>query len=507
MNLLVLPVLVPMVAAASSLLLWKSVSAQRLVALLGALGLALVNGMIFARTQTGEILVLGFGNWPAPFGIAFVADRLAGIMLLATGVIAVAVQIYSFSGIDSDRESFGFYPLTLILLMGVSGAFLTGDIFNLYVWFEVLLIASFVLMSLGGERLQLQGAVKYVTLNLVSSALFLTALGLLNGSLGTLNMAHLSERVAEAGDPGFTTALAVLFLVAFSIKSALFPLYGWLPASYHTPPAAVSALFAGLLTKVGVYALIRTFTLIFTQDPGFTHQLVLLPLAAMTILAGGMGFWVQHDMRRAFAFAIVASVGVALVGLAMTGIPGSEAARTLALAGALAYVFQTMLVKAQLFLMAGIVRRAMGSCDLRTIGGLAATAPWLAAMAMIGLLAFAGVPPLSGFAPKVAVLRASLDLQQGWVAACILAGSVLALAGVARIWSEAFWKKPLHRPDESEQDQPANALARIVPVTGLALCIVALGLGAGPVFDAAEAAARQLLDPSTYIRAVLGGGP
>ncbi|MBW7928581.1 MAG: hypothetical protein H3C58_10965 [Fimbriimonadaceae bacterium] len=160
MNLLVFPVLVPMVAAASSLLLWKSVSAQRWVALLGAIALAVVNGMIFARTQTGEILVLGFGNWPAPFGIAFVADRLAGIMLLATGVIAVAVQIYSFSGIDSDRESFGFYPLTLILLMGVSGAFLTGDIFNLYVWFEVLLIASFVLMSLGGERLQLQGAVK-----------------------------------------------------------------------------------------------------------------------------------------------------------------------------------------------------------------------------------------------------------------------------------------------------------------------------------------------------------
>ncbi|MBW7929567.1 MAG: Na+/H+ antiporter subunit D, partial [Fimbriimonadaceae bacterium] len=343
--------------------------------------------------------------------------------------------------------------------------------------------------------------------NLVSSALFLTALGLLNGSLGTLNMAHLAERVATANDPGFITAVSILFLVAFSIKSALFPLYGWLPASYHTPPAAVSALFAGLLTKVGVYALIRTFTLIFTQDPGFTHQLVLLPLAAMTILAGGMGFWVQHDMRRAFAFAIVASVGVALVGLAMTGIPGSEAARTLALAGALAYVFQTMLVKTQLFLMAGIVRRAMGSCDLRTIGGLAATAPWLAAMAMIGLMAFAGVPPLSGFAPKVAVLRASLDLQQGWVAACILAGSVLALAGVARIWSEAFWKKPLHRPDESEQDQPANALARIVPVTGLALCIVALGLGAGPVFDAAESAARQLLDPSAYIRAVLGGGP
>ena len=234
------------------------------------------------------IQVLQVGGWPAPFGVTMVADLFSAILIVLTGVLAVAIVVYSTATIDSGREHYAYYPLTMMLLAGVAGTFLTGDLFNLYVWFEVLLIASFVLLALGGERAQLEGALKYVALNLVASATLLVSIGVVYGLTGTVNLADLSLRMADVEPDGLVMAIAAMLLIAFGIKAALVPLFFWLPASYPTPPVAVSALFSGLLTKVGIYALVRVFTLLFA-DQAADLQPVLLVVAGLTMVVGVLG--------------------------------------------------------------------------------------------------------------------------------------------------------------------------------------------------------------------------
>src|SRR5690606_11198536 len=282
-NLLVLPILAPLGTAAVLMLAPPRPLLQRWIALSGAaiqLGAAVV---LFRRVEAYGIQVLQIGNWPAPFGITLAADLLSAMLVVAVGVVGVAVTASAFAGVDPRREAFGYHPLIQLLLMGVAGAFLTGDFFNLYVWFELMLVASFVLMALHRTSAQVEAAFKYVAINLIASSIFLTALGLLYGAAGTLNMAHLATIWPDVGSPGMEAVLAVLFVLAFSIKAGLFPLFFWLPASYHTPPAAIGAAFAGLLTKVGVYALIRTFTLLFHSAPQPLF-LLLLGMSAATMI-------------------------------------------------------------------------------------------------------------------------------------------------------------------------------------------------------------------------------
>ena len=271
---------------------------------------------LFIRVQQEGILVLQAGGWPAPFGITLVADLLASMLLVATGIVGVAVTGSSFAGVDPLREASGYHGLLQVLLMGVSGAFLTGDLFNLYVWFEVMLVASFVLMALHRTRAQIEGAFKYVTLNLIASSLFLTALGLLYGGTGTLNMADLAVAFRQREMGTFELVLAMLFFTAFGVKAALFPLFFWLPASYHTPPAAVGAVFAGLLTKVGVYALIRVFTLFFQTAPPQLYNLLLVQ-AGLTMIVGLIGALAQRDFRRVLSFNLVGHLGYTTVGLGL----------------------------------------------------------------------------------------------------------------------------------------------------------------------------------------------
>ena len=254
--LLLLPVLIPLTAAALGLAMWRSGTAQRSIAVAGSVALLVAGVALLLAVHDEGILTLQVGDWPAPFGITMVADLFSAILVVLAGVLAVAITVYSSASIDRRRESFGYYPLTMVLLAGVCGTFLTGDLFNLYVWFEVLLIASFVLLALGGERAQLEGALKYVALNLIASATLLVSIGVLYGLTGTVNLADLSVRLGEVENQGIVVGLAAMLLIAFGIKAALVPLYFWLPASYHTPPVAVSALFSGLLTKVGIYALV-----------------------------------------------------------------------------------------------------------------------------------------------------------------------------------------------------------------------------------------------------------
>ncbi len=493
MNLiLVLPLIVPLLTAILTLLARPWRRAQRWLSVLGAAGLLGATLAVLAVVRRDGIHVAQIGNWPAPYGITLVADLFSAIMLVLAGLMGLAVAIYSLATMDPARERFGYYPLLHILLMGVCGAFLTGDIFNLYVWFEVMLVSSFVLVALGGERAQLEGAVKYVTLNLISSALFLAAVGILYGVAGTLNMADLAVEVGRVTQPGLVTTLSMLFLVAFGIKAAIFPLFFWLPASYHTPPVAVSAIFAGLLTKVGVYALIRVFTLIFVQDVGFTHT-VILTVAGLTMVTGVLGAVAQNSFRRILSFHIVSQIGYMIMGLGLF--------TPLALAGSIFYIMHHIIVKTNLFLISGVTSRLGGSDYLKKLGGVYAAYPGLAVLFLIPALSLAGIPPLSGFWAKLALIMAGLRDQQYAIVAVALGVSLLTLFSMTKIWNEVFWKPaPVAQPGFSER--PGLVIG---PIVVLALLTVLIGLTVGPFFTLATAAAEQLLDPATYIRAVLGG--
>jgi len=489
--LLVLPVLVPLATAIALLLARGSPALQRRLGVGGAAVHAAAAAALLASVWREGVLVSQVGGWPAPFGISFVADLLAALMVVLAAMTGLAVAVYSLATVDEGREAHGHYPILHVLLMGVCGAFLTGDIFNLYVWFEVLLIASFVLLALGGERAQMEGAIKYVALNLVSSALFLTAVGILYGATGTLNMADLAARLDASPGP-LATTLAMLFLVAFGIKAAVFPLFFWLPASYHTPPIAVSAVFAGLLTKVGVYALIRVFTLLFVQDVGYTHELILW-VSGLTMVTGVLGAAAQDDVRRILSFHIVSQIGYMIMGLALL--------TPLALAGSVFYIAHHIVVKTNLFLVAGIVRRLRGSYELKRLGGVFATHAGVAALFLVPALSLAGVPPLSGFFAKLALVQAGLQEGRYVIVATALGVSLLTLYSMTKVWAEAFWKD-----GGREEPAPARRAALLGPSAALAAITVAIGLGAGPVFELSRRAADQLLDREGYIRAVLEKG-
>ncbi|MGE3539669.1 MAG: Na+/H+ antiporter subunit D [Candidatus Tectimicrobiota bacterium] len=492
--LLVLPIVLPLLTAATALLVWRWRTMQRVLGVIGTASMLVVGLMLLQVVWRHGIQSDQMGSWPAPFGITLVADLLSAIMVVLAGLIGLAVAIYSLASIDQQREAFGYYPLLHLLLMGVCGAFLTGDLFNLYVWFEVMLIASFVLLALGSERPQIEGAIKYVTLNLMASALFLAAVGLLYGVVGTLNLADLAVKLPAVAPPGLVTTLAMLFLVAFGVKAAVFPLFFWLPASYHTPPVAVSALFAGLLTKVGVYALMRVFTLLFVQNVGYTHTLLLV-IAGLTMLTGVLGAVAQNEFRRILSFHIVSQIGYMVMGLGLC--------TRLALAGSVFYIVHHIIVKTNLFLVSGVAYRLRGTLALKDLGGLYQGYPMLACLFLIPALSLAGMPPLSGFFAKLALLQAALERGQYLLVVVALMVGMLTLVSMTKIWAEAFWKPAVEAP-VSVMRSPR---ALLLPIATLATCTVLIGLAAGPLLALSMQAADQLLDPRAYIQAVLGGRP
>jgi multicomponent Na+:H+ antiporter subunit D len=497
-GLLAAPILIPLVTAAVALLLWRSRAAQRVLGVLGAAALCAAAVRLLIAVGDGDILAAQAGGWPAPFGITLVADLLSAIMIALAALIGLAVAVFSLFSIDSGRESFGYWPLLHVLLMGVCGAFLSGDIFNLYVWFEVMLIASFVLLALGGEKPQLEGAIKYVTLNFLSSAIFLAAVGLLYGTTGTLNMADLAGVFRGGARPELATALAMLFLAAFGIKAAIFPFFFWLPASYHTPPVPVSAIFAGLLTKVGVYAMLRVFTLLFAPGAG-THALILV-LSGLTMVTGVLGAAAQSEFRRILSFHIVSQIGYMIMGLGI----GTEAA----IAGSVFYIVHHIIVKTNLFLVTGVVHRLRGTHHLKELGGLYRDHPVTAALFLIPALSLAGVPPLSGFFAKLALVRAGLDVGQVAIVVTALAVSLLTLFSMTKIWAEAFWKEAPAGGGTAPAGggRRAGVGGMLLPIAALAAVTVAIGVLAEPLYRLAARAAGQLLDPSAYVGAVLGAG-
>lgn len=501
MNLLVvLPIITPLVFAILMLLFLKSIYVHRYLNLLGTITSLAVSILLIISVNKNGIIPVQIGSWKAPFGITLVADLLASVMVLITAVIGFTTALYSIGTMDEKREKFFYYPLLQILLMGINGAFLTGDIFNLYVWFEVMLISSFVLLSLGGKREQLEGAIKYVTLNLLSSAIFLAAVGILYGLAGTLNMADLARKLPIIQENGMVTVVAFLLIIAFGIKAALFPLYFWLPASYHTPPAAVSAIFAGLLTKVGVYALIRVFTLIFVNDVNYTHT-VLLVIAGLTMLSGVLGAASQTDFRKILSFHIISQIGYMIMGLALFS--------PLAVAGSIFYIIHHIIVKTNLFLVSGVVNEMKGTYALKKLGGIYKYYPLIGLLFFIPAFSLAGIPPLSGFWAKFVVIKAGLDLDQYLIVAAALFVGLLTLYSMTKIWNEVFWKDDPQKEGNvvTENFKSAGLYSKFMmftPIIILALITIVIGMFSEPFFEFANKAASQLTNPNEYINKVLG---
>ena len=454
----------------------------------GAVLQAVAAIMLVRQVATHGTVVVQSGGWPAPFGISLVADHFAALVLLAGAIAALAAIAFATMNVEEDRSRHGYFVFSNVLLGAVAAAFLTGDLFNLYVSFEVMLIASYGLMLLGGELPQLREGFKYVVVNLVTSAIFVIAAGVAYGLFGSLNMADIGLRLAEHGPDLRVTMVALMLALVFTTKAALFPFGFWLPDSYPVPVAAASAFFAALLTKVGAYAMIRSFTLMFPHLE--LVQTVVLVLAGVTVLFGGFGAIARQRWRHVLAFANIASVGYLLMGAFI----GTSAG----LAASLYYLTHSVLVVFALFLIAALAERISGP-GYRVEGHLGRY-PWLGVGYFVSALALAGVPPTSGFIGKfslvAALFRAGGELRV-WVAVAAVATGFLLLYAAMQIWRDFFW-------GESDAVHRGELPRPTVAVTAVAVTLVlGLALLSGPVFDVAQAAAEQLIDGGDYSAAVL----
>lgn len=495
--LLTFPIIIPLLTATLCLFAWNSPRSQCRIGVAGMLLQLLSCVAILTVVAQNGIQSVQLGGWTAPYGITFVADLFSAIMLSVSAFIGLCVAVFSLATMDRARVRKGYYLFIHFMMMGVCGAFLTGDIFNLFVWFEVMLIASFVLMALGGERDQMEGAVKYLTLNLLSSVFFLSAIGILYGNFGTLNMADLAMKAEAGADPELMRLTSILFFVAFGVKAGLFPLFFWLPASYHTPPVAVSAIFAGLLTKVGMYSLIRIFTLIFDADDSFTNHL-LVWVAGFTMVVGVLGAVAQFNVRRLLSFHIISQIGYAVLGLAIF--------TQWALAGAIYFLVHNIFAKTNLFLISGATYDLRGTDYLKNMGGLYKKAPFLSILFVISAFGLAGIPPLSGFFGKFLLIKAGLDAGYYVVTAIALGVGILTLYSMTKIFAEAFWKDAPEKAPEGDlqwSDTPAKRRALYLPIIAMAAGVVLMGVLAQPIIQLCLAAGAQLMNPSLYIEAVL----
>lgn len=489
-----LPILLPLFTIILLLAVFRRRALQPWIGFAGSTFQLILSLWLAVLVKKEGILVLHTGNWLAPFGITLVIDSFSSFMLVLSGIISFSIGIYSIPAIDKQRQSFFFYPMMHALLMGVNGAFVTGDVFNMYVWFEVMLMSSFVLISLGGEKKQLNGAVKYVTLNLVSSMFFLAGIGLLYGKTGTLNMADLAVKLADGGNSILINTSAVLLFVAFSIKAAVFPFFFWLPASYHTPPITITALFAGLLTKVGVYAMIRFYTLFFVQDQLFWHPLFLW-IGGFTMVVGVLTAASQFDIRRILSFHIISQIGYMIMGLGIFTVAG--------IAGAIFYMAHNIIAKTNTFLVAGLINRVTGSYDLKSIGGLYKNYPFLAVLFIIPAFGLAGIPPLSGFFGKLILISAGFEAGKYFISFVALGVGLFTLFSMVKIWNEAFWKESPAIADNQPHHKNKMPLGMVIPVVFLGLITLFMGFAVKPILDFAMSASAQLLNPTEYINAVL----
>ncbi|HME47122.1 Na+/H+ antiporter subunit D [Mycobacterium sp.] len=525
-SLVPMPVLIPVIGAALTLFLGRQPRLQRAITLVALSAVVAVCALLLYAADRNGMLVVHVGGWGqtvpgmGPLGITLVADRLSALMLVVSSIVLLAVVWYAIGqGIrdgDERQPVSIFLPTYLALAAGVCNAFLAGDLFNLFVGFEVLLSASFVLLTIGATTERVRAGISYVMVSMVSSLIFLFGIALVYAATGTLNMAELAVRLDHV-TPGIRSALFAVLLVAFGIKAAVFPLSTWLPDSYPTAPAPVTAVFAGLLTKVGVYAIIRAHSLLF---PHGGMDSVLLIAALLTMLIGVFGAIAQTDIKRLLSFTLVSHIGYMIFGVALSS--------WLGMSGAIYYVAHHIVVQTTLFLVVGLIERQAGASTLRRLGGLAAASPLLAMVFFVPAVTLGGIPPFSGFIGKVTLLQAGA--QNGSPLAWILvAGSVitslLTLYVMARVYSKAFWRSRADAPegamamasastllDEPEdvalvdrQDVGRMPVGMVVPTIALIGVGLTLTVVAGPIVSYAGRAAGEVLDRGQYITAVVGG--
>lgn len=490
-NIIVLPLILPIIIGVILVFLRPYVKTQRVISLVTMLGMVGISLYILNKIQTEGILRVDFGGWEPPFGILFVADSFAMLFVLTANIVTAICLIYAFSSIGESHEKMFFYPFVLFLIAGVNGSFLTGDLFNLFVCFEVMLLASYVLVTLGGKKAQLRESIKYVVINILSSWFFLVALAYLYGTLGTLNMAHLSERVAEAGQGPLLTTISILFLIVFSLKAGLL-LFFWLPGSYSAPPTAIAALFGALLTKVGIYALFRTFTLIFYHEPSITHTLIGI-MAGVTLILGCIGAIAYKDVRLIASYNVVIAVGFILIGLAV--------ATQVSFEGSIYYVMHDMIAKAMLFLIAGTMIALTGKTKINEISGLIRNYPLFGWMVFVVTCSLAGIPPLSGFVGKILVGQGAIESGSYILLALAFLSSIVVLYSLLRIFLNSIFGETII----SLEDEVPLKKGMIIPIVLLAIGTISLGLGAEFISGYVSDAAHTLANPSVYIEAVFGG--
>jgi len=487
------PVLIPLLTAIMLLFCYRN---QRLQVVLSAMSAICGLGVafyLFSLVLGSGIQVLWVGNWAPPFGITIVADLFSSIMVILCNIVGLACLFFSFATIDKERVRNFYYTLIQMLLVGINGSFLTGDIFNLFVFFEIMLVSSYVLIVLGSTAGQLRESFKYVIISVFSSGLFLMGVGLLYGMVGTLNMADVAHKMAQIDNQGLVSLVGMIFLVVFGIKGALFPLFFWLPKAYMQPPTVVSALFGGLLTKVGVYALIRVFTLIFIGDVAFTHTVILI-IAACTMFFGVLGALFHYNFKSILAYNLISHVGFIIMGLGLFS--------PLAIAGAIFYTAHHMVVKTVLFLLSGVTERLTGTNDLKKMGGLLRGFPLLGWTFFIAALSLSGIPPFSGFFGKLVLLQGAVEQERFYIIAIALFVGFLTLFSMSRIFTGVFWGE--EKPVLEQED---NKYSKLMPICVLMVGLsVMMGFGAQFVLNYAILAADQLMNPQLYIDAVLNFG-
>lgn len=488
----VAPVAIPLLGAALATASGRSRILQRVISLAAVSVTMLITVILLVIVDREGTQVVDVGGWPAPMGITLVVDRFSAILLVVAAAMLLVVLVYAISQIEWESSTWYYHPVYLALAAGISMAFSTGDLFNMFVSFEITLVASYVLLTLQAGTNEVRATITYVVINLLASALFLAGLSFLYGSTGTVNLADLSNKVGELSDP-LRIGLGSLFLVVFGIKAAIFPLFSWLPDAYPTAPTPITAVFAGLLTKVGVYAIVRTQTLVFAPEgPSF----LLLTVAGLTMFVGVLGAVAQSDVKRILSFHIVSQIGYMIMGLGFLSLAG--------IAATVLYMVHHIIVKTGLFLVGGLVEAEAGSGRIERLGGLLHRRPIVAAMFLPLAFSLAGIPPFSGFVAKLALVQEGLALDRFAVVAVSLLVSLLTLFSMSKIWAGAFWG----RKDTDSESSPSGQMKPAMMFATGALVVMSLGvaIGSQPLYELASRAAADLIDTSSYVVSVMGHG-
>ncbi|MEV4569604.1 Na+/H+ antiporter subunit D [Nonomuraea sp. NPDC049419] len=510
-SLVCVPVLLPLLAAGVKLAIGGRLRGLQSLISVVTLGVSLaVSVVLMVAADTHGPLVTELGGWPAPIGITLVADRLSTLVLVVSSAVTLCVMVYSVANAYDEQEHDApmaiFHPAFLVMVAGVADAFLSGDLFNLFVAFELLLSGSYVLLTFGGTEFRIRAGATYTLMALASSMLFLIALAVTYGATGTLSLAQLAERFATLPEQ-VQLLVELTLLLAFAIKAAIFPMSAWLPDSYPTAPAPATAVFAGLLTKVGVYSIIRLEALLFPVGPVST---LLMWVALATMVAGVLGAVAQTDMKRMLSFTLVSHIGYMVFGVALSTVAG--------LAGAVFYVVHHITVQTSLFLVAGMVERRTGTTSVTRLGGLMRATPLIAVLFFVPAMNLSGIPPMSGFLGKLMLVQAGLATG-GWLPVTLvvagLATSLLTLYAVAKTWGKAFWRTPrseqvgrvLESEEATGEDPTVTTASLPAPLPLSVAALIVLGLSftvlAGPLTALAERAAGELLAREPYVSAVL----